>query len=168
MSIQMNLMLIIVAILILYKMIRGYKQGMVKEIISCVSLLVMCVVVVLIGAGIHSYMDKQIIGVVTAILLLTLVGIAHHLLGVVFFSAKVIAKLPVISWLDKLLGMLVGALEIVILLWTIYVFMSYFNLGKIEDIIMGYTNQSELLQTIYQYNMLSPLVANVVSELTVK
>ncbi|MBQ7775833.1 MAG: CvpA family protein [Lachnospiraceae bacterium] len=161
----MNLMVIIVLLLIVFKIADGYKKGMVKEIISFVSLIVMCVVVVLISAGLHSFMEKQVLGVIIAILLLGLLGIAHHLLGVIFFSAKVISKLPIIHWVDKLLGMVVGALEVVLILWTLYTFIMYFGLGAIGGMILEYTKQSGLLTTVYEYNLLAPIVESVLSEI---
>ncbi len=163
----MNLMTLIVLFLMVFKIADGYKKGMVKEIISFVSLVVMCVVVVLISAGLHSFMEKQVIGVVIAVLLLALLGIAHHLLGVVFFSAKLISRLPIIHWADKLLGMLVGALEVVLILWTLYTFIMHFGLGMIGRLIIEYTNQSKLLTTIYEYNMLAPIVESVLAKLPI-
>lgn len=161
----MNLMLLIVLVVTVYKIVEGYKKGMVKEIISFVSLLIMCVVVVLIGAGLHSYMERKVLGIVIAIVLLTLVGIAHHLLKVVFFSAKIIAKLPIIHTGDKLLGMVVGALEVIVILWTIYTFIAYFGMGTIGNMISEYTDQSKILKIIEEYNMLEPLVGDVVNNL---
>ncbi len=162
----MNIMLLIVLLILAFKIADGYKKGMVKEIISFVSLLIMCVVVVLIGAGLHSYMEKKVLGIIITVVLLSLVGIAHHLLKVVFFSAKVISKLPIIHTGDKLLGMVVGALEVVLLLWTLYTFIMYFELGMLGNLIIEYTEQSKLLTLVYQYNLLAPIVANVVTELT--
>lgn len=164
----MNIMLLIVLLCIIFKLVDGYKKGMVKEIISFVSLVVLCVVVVLISAGLHSYMEKQIVGVIIAILLLAVLGIAHHLLGVVFFSAKVISKLPVIHWADKILGMVVGVLEVVLVLWTLYTFIMYFELGMVGNLILEYTRQSELLKTVYQYNMLAPIVESVLNQLPIQ
>lgn len=161
----MNIMVLIVLVLLVFKVVDGFKKGMVKEIISLVSLLIMCVVVVLIGAGLHSYMEKKVLGIVITVLLLSLVGIAHHLLKVVFFSAKVITKLPIIHAGDKLLGMVVGALEVIIMLWTLYTFIMYFELGMIGNLIIEYTEQSKLLTFVYEYNMLAPIVSGVVTEL---
>ena len=54
----MNIMLILVAICALWKVIDGYRKGMVKEIVSLVTLTVMGIMVVLISKGLHSYMEK--------------------------------------------------------------------------------------------------------------
>lgn len=161
----MNLMVLIVLFLLLIKVVGGYKKGMVKEIISFVSLVVMCIVVVLISAGLHSFMEKEVLGIVVAILLLALLGIAHHLLQVVFFSAKLVSKLPVISWGNQVLGMVVGALEVLLLLWTLYTFIMYFGLGMVGELIVEYTSQSQVLTWVYQLNMLAPIVENVMAQL---
>ena len=86
----MNLMVLIVLFLLVIKIVSGYKKGLVKEIISLVSLIVLSVVIVLISAGLHSFMEKKVLGVIIAIVLLSVLSIAHHLLGIVFFSAKLI------------------------------------------------------------------------------
>lgn len=161
----MNILVVIVLVLLVIKLADGYRKGMVKEIISLLSLLVMCVVVTLIGAGLYSYMQKQAVGILVTVLLLALVGIAHHFLKLVFFSAKVITKLPIIHAGDKWLGLLLGAVEVLVILWTMYTFIMYFELGMIGELILDYTEQSKVLTVVYEYNLLAPIVSNVVTEL---
>ena len=130
-EIQMNIMLIVAAVCVVFKIVDGYKKGMVKEIISLVTLLIMGATVVLISRGLHSYMEKETVGVVITVVLLALLGIVHHLLGVVFFSAKMITKLPVVHWANKVLGAVFGVLEVIMTLQIVYVFIMYFGLGMI-------------------------------------
>lgn len=163
----MNIMLIVVAICVLAKIADGYKKGMVKEIISLVSLIIMGIMIVLISNGLQSYMEKETVGVIIAIVLLALLGIVHHLLGVVFFSAKMISRLPVIHWVNKLLGAVFGALEVVLILQIVYVFIMYFGLGMIGQQILEYTRESVTLTMIYQYNVVAKLVENLMSQLPV-
>jgi uncharacterized membrane protein required for colicin V production len=150
----MNILMLIVLLLAIVKMADGYNKGMVKEVISFVTLVIMCVVAVLIGCGLYSYMNKAIIGVVVAVLLLVILGIAHHILRLIFFSAKLIVKLPVVSFADKVLGMLVGALEVLLLLWTIYALSMYFNLGMLGELLIEYSKDSKILTYIYEYRNL--------------
>lgn len=158
----MNILSIIVLIVLILKMVEGYKRGMVKEIISFVSLLVLCVVVALIGCGMQSYMEKEFLGVVIAVFLLCLLGIAHHLLGVVFFSAKLISKLPIIHWADKLLGIVAGALETVVILWTVFIFSMNSLLGMLGQQILVYTQENEILSWLYRYNLLAKLLEDII------
>lgn len=161
----MNIVLLVAIILLLIKILDGYKSGMVKEIISLVSLALTCIVVVVVSAGLHFVKESRIAGVLVTILLLALVGIVHHFLRLVFFSAKLVSKLPVISFGDKLLGIVAGALEVLLLLWTIYTFAMYYDLGAIGDIIIEGTRESAILSKIYEFNMLAPIVEHVLAKL---
>lgn len=161
-----NLLLIIVVIAMFCGMINGYKRGMVREIIAFVSLIITCVVVVLFGNGLHSYFEGKIVNVVIAVVLLCLIGIVRHLLGVIFFSAKVISKLPVVHWLDKILGIVVGIAEIVLILWTIYTFVMFMDLGIIGQQILVLTQASPFLTWLYQHNYLAYLVETISSEIS--
>ena len=162
----MNLLAVIVLIVLIWKIVDGYKRGMVKEIISFISLIVLCVVVVLIGTGLKSYLEKELAGVAAAVLLLAILGIVHHLLGVVFFSAKMIVKLPVVHWLDKVLGMAVGALETVLILWTVYSFIMTFGLGMVGQQILAYTEENAVLSWLYRYNYLAAWISSVSSKIS--
>lgn len=158
---SVNILVIAAVLVLLWKVTDGYKHGMVKEIISFISLIVLCVIVVLLGSGLQSYMEKKYIGVAIAILLLCILGIVHHLLGLVFFSAKMISKLPVIHWVDKVLGIVTGALETVLLLWTVYVFIMLWGLGPVGQQILQYTQENAILSWLYQNNYLAQLLAGI-------
>lgn len=161
----MNIMLVIIAVFFLFKIADGYKKGMVKEIISLVTLIIMGFTVILISRGLHSYMKKEVVGVIIAVVLLALLGIVHHLLGVVFFSAKMITKLPVVHWANKLLGAVFGALEVIFLLQIVYTFIMYFGLGMIGQQILEYTRESVVLTRIYQYNVVAKVMEDLMSQL---
>lgn len=162
----MNLLFVIVLIVMFFNIVSGYKKGMVREIISLISLIVMCVVVALIGNGLNSYFDGEIANVIIAVLLLCLVGIVDHLLGVVFFSAKVISKLPIVSWIDKLLGMLFGIVETILILWTIYAFIMMLDMGMIGQQILVYTRENQILTWLYENNYLAVWLERLNSEIS--
>lgn len=156
--ININFLLIAVIILAVYKVADGYKKGMVKEIISLVSMAVLCAVAALIAGGVSSYNSGKIFNVIVAAVLLLLVVTTHQLLKVVFFSAKLLSKLPVVHFVNKLLGVVFGVFEVVLLLWTVYTLVMMMDLGAIEQIIVSYTNESDLLVWIYKYNYLAYLI----------
>ena len=160
----MNILLIIVAIAALCKLVDGYKKGMVKEIISLISLIVLCMVAGLIAFGAKGYMNGKVGGVIISIILLSLIGITHHLLGLVFFSAKLIAKLPVIHFADKLLGIVFGVFEVVLVLWTIYTFIMLSNTGVIGGIISDYTADSPILTWIYRHNWIAYGIEKIIGD----
>ncbi len=161
---NINLMLIIVVFAAVCKIIDGYKKGMVKEVISLVSLIVLCVVVALIAGAVNSYFDREFFNLIVMVLLLALVGIVHHLLGVVFFSAKLVSKLPVIHLADKLFGIVFGALEIVLVLWTVYTLIMMMDMGAIGQLILSYTEDSKLLTWLYAHNYLAYGIEHLMAE----
>lgn len=161
---NLNFLLIIVIILAVYKVVDGYKKGMVKEIVSLVSMAVLCAVAALIAGGVSSYNSGKIFNVIVAVVLLLLVLIAHQLLKVVFFSAKLVSKLPVVHFVNKLLGMVFGVFEVVLLLWTVYTLIMMMELGAIEQIIVSYTQESKVLVWIYEHNYLAYLIELLLSK----
>ena len=161
----MNWLLIIAAVILVWRIAEGIHRGMVKEIISFVSLVVLCLMVGLLGTALSRYFEKDIISVVVAILLLLILCIAHRLLSLVLFSAKLISKLPVIHSCDKLLGAFMGVLETVLLLWTVYTLIRTFGMGMAGQQILEYAAQNPVLSFLYKYNYLQLLVDMLASKL---
>lgn len=157
----MNLLVIVVLLVLLWKISEGYRRGMVREIISFVSLIVLCMIAVLLGSGLKSYFEHEYIGLAVAFFLLCIIGIVHHLLGLVFFSAKLISKLPVIHWVDKLLGVVVGGLETLLLLWTVYTFIMTFGMGKVGQMILDDTAGNPVLLWLYRNNYLAEWITTI-------
>lgn len=161
---NINLLLIAVLIMAVINVVIGYKKGMVKSIISLISLIVLCVIGLLLANGISSYNDGKIFQVVIVIILLTVIGIAHHMLGVVFFSAKLVAKLPVVHSVDKLLGIIFGVLETVLILWTVYTFAMMMDLGMVGELIRTCAGENRFLAWMYQHNYLAYGIDKLLSE----
>ena len=113
-----------------------------------------------------SYYDGEIFNVVIMVLLLCVVGLVRHLLGVVFFSAKVLSKLPIVSWVNKLLGIVFGIFETVLILWTIYTFIMILDLGMVAQIILDNTEESSILAWLYQHNYLAYLIEQISSQVS--
>lgn len=162
----MNLLFIIFLIIMFFNVVNGGKKGMVREIISLVSLIIMSIIVILLGNGISSYLEGEFVNTAIMVLLLCVVGIVHHLLGVVFFSAKVISKLPIVHWVDKLLGIAVGILETVLILWTVYTFIIMLDMGMIGQQILAYTSENSILTWLYENNYLALWVERLSGQIT--
>lgn len=161
----MNILLIIVAVLLLCNVVDGYKKGMVRALISFVSLIVLCIVVALVGNGLQSYFNGEFVSVVIMVLLLGVLGIAHHLLGLVFFPAKLVSKLPIIHSVDKLLGIVFGIFETILILWTVYTFAMILDLGLIGEKIIEYTRNNNILTWFYENNYLAGWVQQLGAQL---
>lgn len=161
---SINLLLIIVVLAIAFQSSVGYKRGMVKEITSLITLIVISILLALIGGGVRSYLDGNIVGVIVAILLASVLGIANHLLNFALFPAKLISKLPLIRLVDKVLGIVFGVLEVLLLLWTVYTLVMMFHMGALGDFVLTYTKDSVILSWFYEHNYLAYLVEKVVGQ----
>lgn len=155
MEFNVNLLLIGVLVLAVINMILGYRKGMVKAVVSLVSLLILSVVVSLAAYGIGKYNDGKFFHVALVVILLAVLGLIHHLLSVVFFSAKLVTKLPVVHSADKLLGIVFGVLETVLILWTLYTFTMMMDLGMVGTLILSWTEENSLLTLLYHHNYLA-------------
>ena len=160
-----NILLIIVFALFVLKMIGGCKKGMVKEIISMVSLIVLCAVLMLVAFGVHSYFDGAFWGVAAAVFLLVLLVLLHHLINLAIAPLKILSKLPIINIVDKLLGVIFGLVEVWFLLWTLYALLEMFEMGKIGEWILTNTEGSAFLTWMYENNYLARWVEGLVGNL---
>ncbi len=164
MDINVNVLFVIAVIVMVYNVIQGYRKGMVKAVISLVSMVVLCVVMALLANAVSSYHDGKYYNLAVMVILLAVLGIAHHLLGVVFFSAKMIVKLPVISFLDKLLGIVFGVCETVLILWTVYTFTMMMDMGVIGEMLLAYTEDNRILSWLYRHNYLAYGIQHLLAE----
>lgn len=158
---NLNILFFIMLVILLCTVVNGYKKGMVKELISVVSLIITCMIVAILGNGVRSYFDGKIINAIAMVLLICLIGIIRHLLGIVFFSAKVISKLPVVSFANKLLGAMFGVLETILLVWTLYLLVMMFDIGIVGQMFLDGTRDNRILSWLYQHNYLAYLVEKV-------
>lgn len=156
-----NLLQIIMVIVLVCMVMDGYKKGMVRSLISLISLLITCVVLFLVGNALSSYFDGRFFNLILTLLLLGAIGVVHHLLSVVFVSAKMISKLPIVHGLDKLLGIVAGILETVLIVWTIYAFNIFRDLGTLGQVIVDYTRDSKILTYLYENNYLAYLIEQI-------
>lgn len=103
--------LIIIGCIFIWRITVGFKKGMVQELVSLVAMAAAGFCIVLILGAIGSYLDKEIGKVIQMIVVLLVVCLVYRLVNLLFTSLGLIAKLPVIKGLDKLLGVAVGMIE---------------------------------------------------------
>ena len=98
---EINILLLIIFVLMIGKIIDGYKKGMVQEIISFLSLIFLCLTAALILNGVGEYFEENYLNMAVAILMLAIVGIAQYLVETVLIPAKLVSKLPLVKNMDK-------------------------------------------------------------------
>lgn len=154
-----NWFIILCIILLIWRIVEGFNRGMVKEIISCVSLIVLSIVAILAMTAFTRYMKKDILSMASAIIILLVVLLAHRILGIVFFSAKLVSKLPVIHSADKLLGAVVGVVETALIIWLVFAMTG--KMGMVGSLIVENIADNRILQFLYSHNYLHAVLNQV-------
>ena len=103
--------LIAIVLIFIWRIVAGFKKGMVQEVVSLVALAIGVVSAVLLVSAVSSFADKEIGQVIKTILLIVIVCVANRLIHLFLNSIGLVAKLPVIKGFDKLLGAAVGFVE---------------------------------------------------------
>ncbi len=121
--------LIVIALIFIWRMAVGFKKGMVQELVSLIAMVVAGVCAVLILGVIGSYLDREIAQVVKMVAVLLVICLVYRLVNVLFTSLQLIAKLPIIKGLDKIMGLVVGFAEAGILVALLINFLKNWGLS---------------------------------------
>ncbi len=121
--------LIIIALIFIWRIVVGFRKGMVQEIGSLIAMAVAGVCIFLIVGAVRGYLDKEIGKMIQSVLILFAVCIIYRLVRVLFTSIQLVSKLPIIKVLDKLLGAVVGCAEAVLIVGFIIYFLKTWGLS---------------------------------------
>jgi membrane protein required for colicin V production len=105
------LALMIAGLIFIWRIMAGFKKGMVQEIVSLAATAAAAFCVILILGAVGSYREKEIGQMLQFVTVLIVVCLVYRLANILFTSLQLISKLPIIKGLDKLLGAVVGAAE---------------------------------------------------------
>lgn len=123
--------LVVVALIFIWRIVIGFKRGMVQEIISLIAMAVAGFCMLLILGAVGSYFDKEIGQLIRFIAVLIVVCLAYRLINILFTSLQLISKLPVIKGLDKILGAVVGLAEASVIVGILVHFIKNWGLSQI-------------------------------------
>ena len=154
----MNILLIVLALIMIWRIAMGMNRGGVRETIAFVNVIFAALVLGLVSMVINAYHAGNYIGIALFVIAIVAVSVIYSILKIVFFSAKVISKLPVVSSADKLLGLLIGVAETLIIYWAMCCVFLYVDLGVLEEQLMLMIRESAVLTGVYEYNLLGVLM----------
>lgn len=107
--------LLIIALIFIWRIVAGFRKGLVQEIISLIAMAVAGICIFLIMGAIGNYLNQEIGKMIQVIVVLFVVCLVYRLVHTLFVSLELISKLPLIKWADKLLGAVVGCGEAVLI-----------------------------------------------------
>lgn len=152
----MNLCFLVLLVLLVWRGIRGYQNGLVNEVNHLISLVA---ALLLVGLGIMIYTSVrqgQTKNVVISVILIVLACLAYKLLHFVIGVVEEIAKMPLLNFLNRFAGLAAGLLEAVVVLWLAYtVAVSFPASGLFSSTVIEDMHNSELLQKLNAYNYLA-------------
>lgn len=154
----MNILLIIFVIVLVWRISAGVKRGVVRETIGFINLLFASIVLGLVSMIFQDYHAGNYLRIVVMVIAIAALSIIYSLLKMVFFPAKVITKLPVLSSVDKLLGVIIGVAETLIAFWALCCVLMYMDIGVLKEQVMPMISESRLLTFLYQYNLVGLLL----------
>ena len=104
-----------IVVIIIWRMVSGFRKGMVQEILSLIAMAVAGFCAYLLLGAIGSYLNREIGRLIQIILLLLIVCAVYKLANLIFTSIRLVSRLPVIRSADKLFGAVLGILEGIII-----------------------------------------------------
>lgn len=127
----MNIYLILIiaaGLILMFACIRrGFRNGLIQEFSTLLSL-AGAVALIVLAAGLFLGIEDTKIRTFVGITLLIILAPATHLILLLIRSLRLIVRLPVISWLDALLGAAAGFLEGFALLYAVEYLLRHFIL----------------------------------------
>lgn len=149
---SLNVTLICVIILIICMMIHGYKKGMTREISGLVALLAGLFVLALALMLSASFSAGEMTNTVYSVILLVLFGVAYGIVKFVLRSAKAVSSLPILHFLDSVMGIVIGFLKAIVVIWIVFLLCANNYLGGISEYIRSDIAESTVLKLLYEYN----------------
>lgn len=104
-----------IIIIISWRMVSGFRKGMVQEILSLIAMVVAGFCAYLLLGAVGSYLNREIGRLIQIIILLLIVCIVYKLANLIFTSISLVSRLPLIRSADKLFGAVFGILEGIII-----------------------------------------------------
>ena len=123
--------LVVIVFIFIWRIVAGFKRGMIQELVSLIAMVVAGFCMILILGAVGSYLEREIGQLIQFISVLLVVCIVYRLVNILFKSLKLISKLPIIRWVDKLLGVVVGGAEAVLLVGVAVHFLKNWGLSQI-------------------------------------
>lgn len=149
---EINILWIIVVFALICGGIKGFRQGLVEGAIRIVSCILGIAVLIVLAKGIGSFVQGSMINVLMALILLVAIRIIHRLLRLLLDSCKLVSRLPLVKWLDKFAGTILGMIETVCLIWICFILFGYFDFLNLNTWLQAQIYKSEFLTLLYQSN----------------
>lgn len=152
---NINIILVVVLILLACSAVKGYKNGLVHEVISIIAMIVAIVAIALVASAIGNYISKDFGDMIIAALFFVVLMLVAHLSKILVLPVKFLSKLPIISWLNKLAGLCLGLTKGVVSVWIIFIIVDMFESLSVSQYFLAGVKNNEFLTFLYQNNYIT-------------
>ncbi len=150
----MYIVLIVVALIYIWRIFQGSRNGLIDEVGALADIVIVSLAVVAGIVTIESILGKNLIGFLVAGIILLVILIARKLLRMIFCSLGLIAKLPILNGLNRLLGTLAGVIEATVVIWVGFAVISCLRIPINGEPLVELITANKFLDFLYQHNML--------------
>lgn len=118
----------IILLLLIWRIKRGFTNGMMQEIVNLLSGVISLVCVVLVFFAVRSAVNKSMHTLTVCIVALVLLGIFFKLCRLILTPLLAVDNISIVSGINKLLGAVMGAAEGCLLAYILYKAFAYFGI----------------------------------------
>lgn len=121
-----------ICLLAVWRIKKGFKNGLIKEIINILSIIVSCVCISLVFLTVSSVIAHTFSVLAVCIVGLIALGIVFKLCNLIFKPITAIVNISLINGLDKMAGAVLGLAEAAVFSFFIYRAMNYFGILTLQ------------------------------------
>ena len=150
---NVNFTLIIGVILLILGVQGGFKTGLVKGIAHLVALMATILTLALIIMLTSSFKAGETKNTIFTLIIMAILGGVYSLVKFCLRSFKSIAKLPILKFADKILGIFAGVLWVFALYMTLIALGVRGYLGSVSEVVINDVNTNLFLTILCKYNI---------------
>jgi uncharacterized membrane protein required for colicin V production len=162
---NINALLVIVAVIFIVGAVGGYKQGLIDGVIGLVSFIMGLIVLGVTATGIGGYLNHSYVKVGVALALLAVIGIIYKVVRLIFNAFKFLRYIPIGKFADKLAGIVFGIAEALFVVWIAFFILDNITVMNVNSWVSAQISQSDILMRLYDANIIESIVANVTSNI---
>ena len=153
----MNAAVIAVICILVFGLLRGYYKGFVGALGNVIAIVLgvggIAILMYLLDSALTKEFGEAVIAALFFLLFILLVQVVKLVLGTI----SVLSKLPIVHWLDKTLGTLIGVVEGFALVWALLIFLKRYGLHGYSDKILNMLQENSFTSFLCRYNVVEYL-----------
>lgn len=118
----------IILLLLIWRIKRGFANGMMQEIVNLLSGVISLACVALVFLAVSSAVNKSMHTLTVCIVALILLGLVFKLCHLILTPLLAVGNISIVSGINKLLGAVMGAAEGCLLAYILYKVFAYFGI----------------------------------------